>query len=268
MDTEKKRGLTTSTLKIIAIVLMFIDHFAVVFEEQLVGAGEFGGMLQEMMRTVARIAFPLFAFMIAIGATYTKNIYKYMLRLLAFAFISEVPFDLAFNGQVFETGYQNVFFTLFLGLFCIFVYKKLREHNLEIVAFLLLLIVAYTAETLLKTDYGAMGVICIFLFYIFLQTKTPVRQLGIVLACLLISFILEFSTYLEPVMYVSGRSGNLYHADITARFNLSEFFALAAAPFALLHNGEKGKKINRWFFYAFYPAHLLLLWGAHAILFH
>ena len=270
MTETKKGGITSTAAKLIAIALMLIDHTAVVFEAQLT-ASDAGSIVYELMRTAARIAFPLFAFFIAVGAVYTKNILKYLLRLLLFAFISEVPFDLAFNGAVFETGYQNVFFTLFLGLLSIFIYQKLRELHLEPIAFLLLLAIAFVAENLLKTDYGAMGVICIFLFYVFLQTKAPYKQIGLVVTCFLISLILAFEPSAVPLTYrlSSGNTFSLHrlHMDVSLTFNYAELFAAAAAPIILCFNGRKSNKINRWFFYVFYPAHLLLLWLIHFAVF-
>ena len=263
----KKRGLTSNTLKLIAIVLMLLDHFAVVFTDVLY-ATDSGITVHDLLRSAARIAFPLFAFFIAVGATYTKNIYKYMLRLFAFAIISEIPFDLALNGKWLEFGYQNVFFTLFLGLLSVFLYQKLREYHLEFLAVLLLIPIAYAAEEWLQTDYGATGVVCIFLFYIFMQAPTPVRQIGFALTCAVITFMLYIHPYTEPFYYDYGGQRTLFHLDLYAIYNKNEFFAIAAAPFMILYNGEKGFHMNRWFFYAFYPGHLLLLWLAHVIFVH
>lgn len=262
----RKFGLTSNTLKVIAIILMLLDHFCVVFADQLY-ATERGISTYDFLRTAARIAFPLFAFFIAVGASYTKNIYKYMFRLAVFAFVSEIPFDLAVNGKWLEFGYQNVFFTLLLGLVSVFLYQKFKEWNAEIVAFILLFPIAWLAEDVLQTDYGATGVVCIFLFYMFLQARTPIRQIGIVLACVTVAFMLYVKPYREPIYYESGREGAFYHLDLFARYNDAELFAIGAAPLALLHNGEKGWKLNRWFFYCFYPGHLLLLWAVHALFF-
>ena len=260
------RGITSNAMKIIAVSAMFLDHFAVVFGDRLYPALPFlnaGGF--ELLRMIGRIAFPMFAYMIAIGATYTKNIYKYMGRLLAFAFLSEIPFDLALFSTPFgellrEKEHQNVFFTLFLGLICIFVYEKLRKVKLEFLSFPFLLFAAYAAENLLKTDYGAMGVLCIFFFYIFMHAPNGVKQTGIVLTCVVLSFMLSFKPYIQEAVTVSGRTVHLLHADIAARFNTNEIWAVFSLPVLLGHKGVKGKKLNRWFFYAFYPAHLLLLW--------
>ena len=269
LQREKRGGVTTGKMKIVAVVTMFIDHFAVIFGPRLYPALPFlnpDGF--EILRIIGRIAFPLFAFMIAVGAAYTKNIYKYLFRLLAFAFISEVPFDLAFNGSVFETNSQNVFFTLFLGLLGICVYQKLRERKLEAIGFVFVLFAAYAAEDLLKTDYGAMGVICIFMFYVFLLAPRPVFYIGTVLTVIVLAFMITFHPYIQHAMTVTGRQVSLYHMDVYARLNTTEMFAVLSLPLLLRHNGQKGRHYNRWFFYIFYPAHLLLLRGVYALLFH
>jgi hypothetical protein len=273
---REKRGVTTSTMKIVAVVTMFIDHFAVIFGDKLYPALPFlnaDGF--EILRIVGRIAFPLFAFMIALGATYTKNIYKYLFRLLAFAFLSEIPFDLfvfrltpgELLGSKEAFTYQNVFFTLFLGLLGICVYQKLRERKLEAVGFIFVLFAAYAAEDLLKTDYGAMGVLCIFMFFVFLQAPRPAFYVGTVLTLLALAFMLTFHPYIQRAITVTGRQVSLYHMDVYARLNITELFAALSLPLLLRHNGQKGKRYNRWFFYIFYPAHLLLLWGAYMLLF-
>lgn len=110
-------------LKVIACVIMLIDHIGVVFETPYV------------LRCIGRIAMPIFVYMIAQGCKYTKDINKYAIRLGIFAIISEVPFDLAFSqymGHSFSVNYlfsTNVFFTLFLGAVCIAVYENLRNKR-------------------------------------------------------------------------------------------------------------------------------------------
>ena len=270
---KESSGITSSTLKIIAIVTMFLDHFAVVFGDELYKALPFlnaGGF--EVLRVIGRLAFPIFAFMIAVGATYTSNIYKYLGRLLAFAFISEIPFDLGLYATplkevLHETEHQNVFFTLFLGLLSIFVYQKLKKYDLEFLAFLFLLFAAFAAENLLKTDYGAMGVLSIFMYYVFINAPNGVRQAGIVLTTVLISVMFTFSPYIETAVTYSGRTVHMYDLDISARVNMTELYAVFAAPLLLCHKGVKGRNMNRWIFYICYPAHILVLWLIHTLIF-
>lgn len=101
-------GLSSHTLKIIAIMTMLIDHIAAVLME-----GETGYWL---LREIGRISFPIFCFLAAEGIAWTSNIFKYALRLGAFALISEVFYDLAFHSTIWDPMHQNVFFTLLLGV--------------------------------------------------------------------------------------------------------------------------------------------------------
>ena len=268
-------GISATTLKLIAIVTMFIDHFAAVFETEL--AAQFPFLVMDnglnVLRAVGRLAFPIFAFLIAEGAKKTHNIWIYLLRLGVFALISEVPFDLAFFGTSFQTGvlefeHQNVYFTLFLGLLCIAVLQLLEKIRLAPLSFVFTLAAAYVAEELLKTDYGAMGVIAIFLFYLLLQTNSKIKAAGVIGVCLLLSIILSASFYTEPLYYVSGATGTRFNLLSAARYNQYEIWAVFAAPLLILYNGKKGKvKINKFVFYVFYPAHILLLWAVYFLFF-
>ena len=251
MSETKKGGLGSNALKLIAIALMLIDHTAVVFSMEIYNGVPYGGAVLHWMRMLARVAFPLFAFYIAVGARYTSNILKYLGRLGAFALISEIPFDLAFNGKWLEFTYQNVFFTLFLGLFCIFCYQKLKGVLYGLPALPITLAVMWLAECVLQTDYGAMGVLVIVLFYFARMAPRPAQIFLLPAICLLLTVYPHFNG-LVPA---------------GASFNRAELFAVAAAPLMLLYNGKKGIHINRWFFYAFYPGHLLLLALLHGFLF-
>ena len=114
------RGLNTFTLKIIAIVSMLVDHIGLVFFPEVM-----------MFRIIGRISFPIFAYVLAEGIYYTKDITKYMLRLGIFALLSEIPYDLAVMGSVLEFSHQNVFFTLFFGVLMFWAYKKIEHQDLK-----------------------------------------------------------------------------------------------------------------------------------------
>lgn len=138
--TEMKTGVTGTTLKIIAIVAMLIDHTAAILIEHYiltVTPASFSSAEAQMawfrenpgvaimeivylvMRLIGRFGFPLFAFLIVEGFQHTRSVKKYALNLGVFALISELPFNLGFASKLFYVGYQNVFFTLLLGLLCI-----------------------------------------------------------------------------------------------------------------------------------------------------
>lgn len=221
-------GLSASILKLIAIAVMLIDHAAVVFN----------GQSLTVWRMIGRVGFPIFAFFIAEGAGRTKNIYKYMLRLAAFAVISEVPFDLAFYGEWFYPGYQNVFFTLLMGLMAIWAFQMLDTVKLGWLSPLTTLVLAAGAY-FLNTDYDATGVVVIFLFYIVMRLPRLPRAVCIAAVC----FSLTLIVYNGSLMY-----------------NSAEECAVFAAVPLLLYNGQRGFKMNKYFFYAFYPGHILILW--------
>lgn len=147
-EKKKKKGVTGSTLKLIAIITMLIDHTAATILAKTLMARGFGNLdfsnqqavmdffsenatvyyANMIMRLIGRIAFPIFCFLLVEGFVHTHNKWKYALRLGIFALISEIPFDLAFESKVFDFSYQNVFFTLLIGLFVLMGFEQVRER--------------------------------------------------------------------------------------------------------------------------------------------
>lgn len=228
--TEKvNRPFSASALKIIACVTMLIDHLGLVV---------FGNAM--LLRLIGRIAMPIYCFLLTEGAIHTRNKAKYIGRMLLFAFLSEIPFDLAVYDRCFYWGYQNVMFTLTLGLLCIFgmdhCRKKLPRAAAVIISILLLTAGSALAE-LIESDYGLVGVWMIVVFYLF---KNHSLALGLSL----------FFVVCPLTMLRSGSFGIP-----------TEIFALFALIPIGLYNGKKGISGNfiKYAFYAFYPVHLLLL---------
>lgn len=236
-------------LKWIAMLTMLIDHAGVVLVWPIIVAHpEIHGpandlnvtglvMLYFIMRLIGRIAFPIFIFLLIQGFSHTHNRISYFVRLLLFAFVSEVPFDLACSlsgkdvraGRIIEFGYQNVFFTLALGLLAITlidaIYNLCNDPSLRMICIVLVGLGALVTAYVLKADYDMMGVVAIILAYAFRENK--LKQM---FACIL---ALSVASVIEIV-------------------------ALAGLPFILKYNGCRGKG-NKWVFYAFYPVHLLVL---------
>jgi hypothetical protein len=226
------KGLSGSTLKLIAIVSMLIDHVAAAVIVRVLYAGHWTEQLYQIyrvMRSVGRIAFPIFCFFLVEGFEHTRDRKKYALRLFLFALISEIPFDLAFSAEILEVQYQNVFFTLLIGLITVMAFhaaEEKKEWNPVVRVVLLALIVAagMGIALFLKTDYDAKGVMAILLLYVFRKK----RSMQILAGCLF------FSWWELPA--------------------LAAFFLLAC------YNGTRGLRM-KYFFYVFYPAHLLLLYA-------
>lgn len=240
------------TLKLLALVLMIIDHCGLVLFA--------GTSLYLPCRILGRIAFPLYAFLITEGYVHTRSVKKYAGRLLVFAILSEIPFDYAFFRTPFYMGYQNVFFTLVLGLGALVCLDgalgrsgrikasemaagnngkselsagELWEQTMHKsnISKILLIVIMIIAE-LTYTDYGAFGVLIIVLFYLFRDQKVK---------CM-VSVAAALITY--------GFLGGFY----------IEGFGAIALIFILLYNGKKGQyPFPSLLFYAAYPFHLLIL---------
>lgn len=144
---DLKKGLSGSTIKLIAIIAMLIDHTAATILERMMMRAGYGLVISDnslmpawiakhpllyfsyiAMRLIGRFGFPIFCFLLVEGFLHTRSRVKYALRLFLFALISEIPFDLAFRGEWFYTKYQNVFFTLFIGLITMYAFSFFEER--------------------------------------------------------------------------------------------------------------------------------------------
>ena len=230
----KRRFLSGSWLKVIALLSMLIDHTASVLmsksEYILISLAGRSLSLYTAMRMIGRSAFPLYAFLLVEGFLYTKDRRKYGARLLLFALISEIPWNLEHTGT-WHGPSQNVFFTLFLGFLGLCVLEALLKaegkHAQKLVCVLLAL---FAVSVFLRADYGSSG----------------------------FGFIL--------VMYVL-REAPVIRAVIGCSFLSSRWQVFPAFVCISLYNGERGfikGKAAKILFYAIYPAHLLLLYWIKA----
>lgn len=234
-----------SALKMIAVITMLIDHFAAAIlwnvyihpNIPLVRGSSlyYLYLVYRVMRGIGRCAFPIFCFMLVEGFRYTHSRKKYALRMLLFALLSEVPFDLGLYGRPFYWQHQNVIFTLLIGLLMMITWEKLGNaiHRAQFRVPLQILsafgwgLLAY----LLKTDYDFRGIALIFVFYLFRYTR-----LTQIIAGALVMF------WEWPAV-------------------------LSSSVLLLFYNGKRGKG-HKYFFYIFYPAHLLLLYLLAVLLSH
>ena len=215
--------LSGSALKIIAVLSIVTDHCAYYLLDE-------SSVAYELMRCFGRVAFPVFAFLVAEGFAHTRNRMRYFLSLLLFAFISEVPWYLL-NGA---DGTHNVMFTLALGVAALTAFERLREHRFLCCCSLLLM--AWLAAWL-GTDYEWRGVLMIVVFYLFgtiRNMNTPIIQRR------MLQLLFTF-----PLMMHYGIIG-----------------ALLACAVIFLNDGTRGfihGIVAKYGFYVFYPAHLFFL---------
>ena len=94
-----------TTLKWIAVISMLIDHTAeVLINHNAALTDPIWAQIYVLMRGIGRIAFPIYAFLLVEGFLHTRDVKKYLARMLTFAVVSEIPFDLA----VFHTPFYWV----------------------------------------------------------------------------------------------------------------------------------------------------------------
>ena len=132
---------------------MIIDHIGVIFFPS-----------NDIFRIIGRISFPIFCFFIVEGYFHSKNIKKYLFRILLLGVISELIFDLLFYNQYLYLGRQNTCFELFMGLLTIYFFDKLI--NKYKVLPIIVIIISITLSNLLRLDYSYKGIILIFCYYL------------------------------------------------------------------------------------------------------
>lgn len=312
----ERKGITGTGLKNVAIMAMFIDHFAAILLEDYLEmviphlSGDelwkwfdvhpdvaIKFLIMLVMRLIGRFGFPIFAFLLVEGIQHTRSVFHYALRLGAFALISELPFNLGFASKLFYPKYQNVFFTLVLGLLCMatieflkgkvkdskkwnvlawpaaflcgafvafmffwefdlvrdfieldkqtlfpvagicgivsfvayaIIGRRLSEEKKNAFTFTILPIILFCAlGDILRTDYGAGGVLTIAIMYLFRKNKMWAFTAG----CIVLTLLSE--------------------PEATAFFML--------IPISK-YNGKRGMKVNKFLFYAFYPVHIGLIY--------
>lgn len=182
---QEQISLDGTKLKIIALVTMTADHFAVAFLEPW-------SPVWLVLRLIGRVAFPLYCFLLVEGFLHTRSVGRYLARLGVFALISEVPFDWMNGEGPLTLAHQNVFFTLFLGLAALWGLVRYLNRQLPVTAVVWCGIAAALAG-LCRTDYGPTGVILIVLLYYFRDDHRRRFVLGYIFL-ILGAGIMEFTT--------------------------------------------------------------------------
>ncbi|MEE5992639.1 MAG: TraX family protein [Oscillospiraceae bacterium] len=226
---EKYKIFSGSTLKMIAVITMLIDHIGHILLSQYPPAVQVWFELGTekiswywISRTIGRTAFPIYCFLLTEGYLHTHDRKKYGLNLLVFAFISEIPWNLEHIGKIAYSEQQNVFFTLFLGYLGICIYESKLQFGKKTLCMVLLVIVTL----LLHTDYGVRGIALILVMHMIHQET--VMQ-GIISCGILTSTWKSLFAFIPITMY----------------------------------NGKRGfiqGKFAKYCFYAFYPVHMFILY--------
>lgn len=219
-------------LKLIAVVSMVIDH-----SNKIVLSGEY-----DILSSIGRLAFPLFAFILVYNYLYhTRSPLRYTIRLLVFAIISQPIYTAAFN-----IDRLNILFTLGLGLFilhlCVmFAVEKLGFAALFSVWILHIVNPSFAGLQPLWVEFGLDGLLLIYALSLFLRAESPFAGAVVIVSLLRLNYI----------------------GELSSKFVQQAIFSLISV-FVVRVSGWITNRLNevlrfRYFFYIFYPAHLLLL---------
>ena len=244
----KKRevGFSHNALLVIAMFTMLLDHIAYT----LIQNGKLYGydatlyynaislpeakpwlLLYKILRTIGRISFPLYTFLIVEGFRKTSNLFKYFMRILILALLSEIPYDLMIFNKLISVDcftIQNVLWTYLVGLLMLQMIKIMKP--LPIVLTVIPVIIAGAITYFLKSDYWLEGILLMYVLYIFRNDLN--------LKCLVVIII----TFLMSIQRYYG-------------------FAAVSIIFIYFYDGTKGYLNLRRFHYLFYPLHMLVLYG-------
>ena len=219
----RKFGLTNNQLKLIAMLSMTVDHIGYILFPRIM-----------WFRIVGRLAFPIFAYMVAEGCNHTRNLMRYFGSMALIAAICQA---VAFWAVGSIEQCILVTFTLAIGL--IILAKNAKEKG-TLFAWILLLggiVAAFTVTEILprvvsgfSVDYNFIGVILPLCVYL---TKNKWTKLAVCALCL---------------------------CALSIGVWWGQWFALLAIPLLALYNGQRGKWRMKWLFYFYYPIHLAILW--------
>lgn len=201
--------LNNNQLKIIALISMTIDHIGVQLFPDLI-----------ILRIIGRLAFPIFAYMIAEGCLYTKNKRKYLLTISITALFCQLVYFFAERSLD-----QCILVTFSLSIMLIYIIKRKNF----VLSFLSIWGVFFLTE-IFNIDYGFCGII-LPLFIYFANSKTN-KLIACVASLILLNIVM----------------GGV------------QWYSLFAIPLLALYNGKRGKLNLKYLFYIYYPLHLAVIY--------
>lgn len=239
-------------LKIIACIAMLLDHI-----------GYFWNIYP--LRIVGRIAFPIFVYMIYNGYRHTSSKGKYALRLAFFAVATQIPFNLFCYGQLFYNN-GNVFFTLLAALLCLWSVDAMLEDRVlrwfSLIPTLAVCALYYLG--IIVSDYGAVGILMILVFY-FCDREGMVWKVLTVVGFFCAVYYRELLVSIRIILLLI--TGVERDFPTLSQWRQTQLYAGLALPLIFAYNGKKGVvggkaggKVLQYGFYLFYPLHMLVLY--------
>ena len=260
---QKTHTFSDDMLKLVAVFTMLPDHAASGILEYYLQYVPLNDDVWELLyrinsdlRVIGRIAFPLFCFLMIHGFIHTHSRLKYAGNLLLFALLSELPFDFLFYDGI-DFAHQNVFWTLLIGLLMIWALEAVNQTNIKMIlkcaASLPVIAAGIKMSMVLNTDYAWTGVLLILGLYLFRKKKGLQCTIPFV-----VFFIARVFRNVELGYYSFGIQ------VIRETFKL--YWSIVISAFMILRCNEKRYiRKGKYFFYAFYPVHISILYLIKAL---
>lgn len=238
VENGRNRGVSSDVIKYFAIAAMLIDHIAWCFVDTYSVWGY-------IMHVIGRLTAPIMTYFIVEGFHYTRNLNRYMLRLGIFALISWIPFiymeagtlPISFDeGNLYFNPMQGVIFTFFLTVTALRV-----NHSEKMSGFAKGVVITFLCIVSMIGDWFCFPIIWALLFD---KYRGGFKKQAIAF---------EISSVIMVTLLCLPMGGLLQ--------NSFQYGVMLAVIPLYFYNGEKGRggKFNKWFFYVFYPAHMLIL---------
>lgn len=239
-NINKFRFLNNNILKILACIFMLVDHIGAILFPQI-----------KLLRIIGRLAFPIFAFMISEGAKYTKNKAKYFLTILVLGCIFQFIYIF-----VMRTFTLNIFLTFAVSILLIYTlqeYKRIMfnkksttENKIQATfLFIVIFLVFFILNEYFVFDYGVLGTLIPVFASLFTPHETKKSNLSSNTENII--FYLNLLTFSIGLLVLA-----IYYKGI-------QYYSLISIILLLLYSGERGKLNLKYFFYIFYPLHLIIL---------
>lgn len=240
MNKKLRIETTSMSLHIMAMAFMLCDHL-------------WGTIIpgNDWLTCIGRISFPIFAFMIVEGYFHTSNLKKYVCRLLVFAVLSEIPFNLAMGSSAFYPIHQNVLWSFLISIGLIYLNEKAKRMDkvwIRILTGSMTVILGAIIGLVTMVDFYHAGILTVLVFYFFRKRKWW-GYIGQLLCLWYIN-----TELLGGLGYEIQFFGQNY-------FLLRQGLAVLALIPIWLYHGKQGyhSKKLQYAYYAFYTLHLLIL---------
>ncbi len=240
---RKIKFLSGNALKLIAAAAMLIDHIGLIFFPNLI-----------VLRIIGRLSFPIFAFMIAEGCRHTRNKLRYFLTMSGIATVCQIVYFIALNStdmSVFVTFSVSILLVYALQYLKLTLYGNFSKPRkiLTLTAFLSVLLATYFINLIVDMDYGFAGCIMpVFSALFHSDDNSP-------------AFIKRLDK--NEIHVLSTGVAMVYMAAVNRPI---QYYSLLTIPLLLLYSGKRGKAKLKYFFYLFYPLHLVALYGIDLLL--